>query len=93
MPNGGHISCKYCTYSRLTPNTCDIFGIETSPFILCRAFRKPKQSHTEARNEYPMLKELSPGVVYRIDNDVIIGGSPQPIAMIQFLESIPVRSV
>lgn len=86
MPNGGHISCSYCTYDRLTPGTCDIFGIETSPFILCRAFRKPKQSHTEARNEYPMLKKLSPGVIYGIDNDAVIGGNPQLIATIQLLE-------
>lgn len=86
MPNGGHISCAYCTYSRSTPGTCDIFGIETGPFILCRAFRKPKQSHTEARNEYPMLKELSPGVVYGIDNNAVIAGNPRPIARIRAIE-------
>lgn len=88
MPNGGHISCAYCIYNGSKPGTCDIFGIETSPFILCRAFRKPKQSHTETRNEYPMLKELSPGVVYGIDNDAVMAGKPRPIAKIQFLEPI-----
>ena len=93
MPNGGHISCVYCTYNRSKPGTCDIFGIETSPFILCRAFRKPKQSHTEARNEYAMLKELSPGVVYGIGNDAVIAGNPRPIATIQFLESISDKNV
>lgn len=30
MPNGGHISCVDCTYSRSQNGICDIFGIETS---------------------------------------------------------------
>lgn len=86
MPNGGHISCVYCTYNRSTPDACDIFGIETSPFILCRAFRKPKQSHTEARKAYPMLNELSPGVVYEIDNSVVLSGNPGSAAKITLIQ-------
>lgn len=58
MPNGGHISCEYCTYNRSRPGECDIFGVETSPFVLCRAFRTPKQSHQEARERWPMLEDL-----------------------------------
>lgn len=73
MPNGGQISCPYCTYSRRDRNisfdgTCDIWGIECNPFRLCRTFRLPKQSHTEARERWPLLNELKPGIVYYIDN-------------------------
>lgn len=68
MPNGGHICCEYCTYSRALRGSCDIHGIETSPFILCRSFRLSGQSHTAARQQWPMLLDLEPGVVYWIDN-------------------------
>jgi hypothetical protein len=80
MANGGHISCAYCTYNRRTPGTCDIFGVETNPFVLCRAFRKPRQSHGQARSDYPMLNDLLPGVVYGIDNNAITAGNPRPVA-------------
>ena len=86
MANGGHISCAYCTYNRAIPGTCDILGVGTSPFILCRAFRKPKQSHTEARKVYPMLNELSPGVVYEIDNSAVLAGNPRPVARITLMQ-------
>lgn len=78
MPNGGHICCEYCTYNRATPGTCDVFGVETSPFVLCRAFRKPKQSHTDARKEYPILLQLKPGIVYEIDNAAPTKPAPRP---------------
>ncbi|NJC88141.1 MAG: hypothetical protein FIB02_06345 [Desulfuromonas sp.] len=78
MPNGGHISCEYCTYNRSTPGRCDLFGVETGPFVLCRAFRKPKQSHTAARSEWPMLNRLEPGVVYLIDNSTHGIHEPKP---------------
>ncbi|HPI89403.1 MAG TPA: hypothetical protein PK859_08855 [Spirochaetota bacterium] len=76
MPNGGHICCEYCTYNRLNSGTCDIWGIRTSPFILCRAFRVPKQSHTEARKKWQILNELKSGFVYGIDNSSINAGNP-----------------
>jgi len=79
MPNGGHISCDNCTYRRIKRGMCDIFGINTSPFIICRSFRMPKQSHSEARHQYPLLNQLKPGIVYSIDNDVLSQGNPQPI--------------
>lgn len=79
IPNGGHICFAYCTYNRLTLGTCDIFGIEISPFILCRAFRFPEQSHTEARKKWPLLNDLKPGVVYGIDNSAVLAGNPEPI--------------
>lgn len=77
MPNGGHISCEYCTYNRHTPGKCDVFGIETSPFIICRMFRMPQQSHEEAREQWPMLEELKPGIVYEIDNSAVLVGNPR----------------
>ncbi len=79
MPNGGHICCEYCTYNRAKLGFCDIFGIETNPFILCRSFRMPKQSHTEARKKWPILKELKPGIVYSINNNALYAGNPKPI--------------
>jgi len=79
MSNGGHISCEYCTYNRNPHGQCDIFGVETSPFVLCRAFRKPKQSHADARKEWPMLENLRPGLVCEIDNSTFSICDPKPI--------------
>ena len=77
MPNGGQISCPYCTYSReyrekTDFGTCDIWGIECDPFTICRSFRNPRQSHRDAKAHWKLLKELEPGIVYYIDN----GGGP-----------------
>ncbi len=78
MPNGCHICCEYCTYNRLTPGKCDIFGIEAGPFILCRSFRMPKQSHEGARRRHPELTALEPGVVYSIENTTAGPADPRP---------------
>lgn len=75
MPNGGSINCTYCTYSRATPGRCDIFGTEATVFILCRSFRTVGQSHRDARNHWPMLKQLEPGKVYAIDNATPVSGA------------------
>jgi hypothetical protein len=79
MPNGGHICCVNCTYSRLKAGKCDIWGIEVSGFLLCRAFRFSGQSHTAARKEFKMLNKLKPGFVYAIDNSVMAIGRPAPV--------------
>lgn len=79
MANGGHISCVECTYNRLKPGFCDLFGVRTSGLILCRAFRMPKQSHREARSKFKMLDDLKPGLIYEIDNDTFATGNPRPI--------------
>ena len=79
MPNGGHISCVDCTYSRSQNGICDIFGIETSGNVICRSFRMPKQSHSSARRQWPFLLGLKSGVVYGIDNDAFSTGNPQAI--------------
>ncbi len=68
MPNGGMINCLMCTYGRSSNEVCDVFGTGVSAFFLCRTFRKPRQSHTEARKHWPMLRDLEPGTVYEIDN-------------------------
>ena len=78
MPNGGHICCDYCTYGRRRDGRCDIHGVETSPGILCRAFRPPGDSHTKVRKQFPLLLDLEPGVVYGIDNDTFVSGNPRP---------------
>jgi len=83
MPNGGHICCEYCAYNRSMPGKCDIFGIDTNPFILCRAFRKPKQSHRDARKQWPGLEKLDAGLVYQIENDAFAAGNPRPIYRVQ----------
>ena len=79
MPNGGHICCEYCTYSRSQRGICDIFGHETSPGILCRSFRMPKQTHSSARRKWRLLLDLKPGIVYGIDNNVFSAGNPRPL--------------
>lgn len=78
MANGGHICCVECTYNRATPGTCDVFGVETHGGVLCRTFRLPKQSHTDARRKWPLLGELEPGTVYAIDNSTLSAGIPEP---------------
>lgn len=83
MANGGHICCLYCVYDRANHKgsndcTCDIFGVATASGVLCRSFRMPKQSHFNARKEWPILKTLEPGVVYHIHNDAYQAGDPQP---------------
>lgn len=78
MPNGGHICCEYCTYNRNPYGKCDIFGIETNPFLLCRTFRPPKESHANTRKKWPLLEKLKPGVVYGIANSNFEAGNPRP---------------
>ena len=77
MANGGYISCEQCTYSRSRSRKCDVYGIDTSPFMICRMFRLPKQSHTDARSELPFLNELKSGVVYGFDNGTYSTGHGQ----------------
>ena len=79
MPNGGHISCEYCTYNRAYRGRCDIFGVETSPFVLCRSFRPPGESHRSAHKAWKILDTLEPGKVYAIDNDNAVSGNPEVI--------------
>lgn len=79
MSNGGHICCEYCTYNRSPYGQCDIFGVETNPFVLCRSFRKTGQSHSQARKKWPMLNDLRPGLVYQIDNSIYCIHKPKPI--------------
>lgn len=86
MSNGGFICCVECTYNRTTPGRCDLFGVRTSGFVVCRAFRLPRQSHTEARGKWPMLESLEPGVVYGIDNSALSSGEPEPLYKV-----VPVR--
>ena len=39
----------------------------------------PKQSHAEARKKWPMLNDLKPGVVYRIENLAGLAANPEPV--------------
>lgn len=76
MPSGGHISCEYCTYNRSPYGRCDIFGVETSPFVLCRQFRPPGESHRSAHKAWSILSKLESGKVYAITQ---AGGLKNPI--------------
>ena len=76
MPNGGSICCFECTYGRNPDERCAIFGTEVTPLLLCRAFRMPRQSHSEARKHWPLLDDLEKGVVYEIDNSYPPTGRP-----------------
>jgi hypothetical protein len=78
-PNGGFICCDYCAYSRFFGDRCDIHGIKTSPHIICRSFRMPEQSHSEARERCPVLENLEPGVVFSVENAVYADFDPKPL--------------
>jgi len=75
MPNGGHIRCSDCTYSRKFQTKCEIWGAPISVYLICRAFCLSKQSHTKSRNDFPFLDELEPGIVYEIDNNIFEAGN------------------
>lgn len=79
MANGGHIACTRCAYNRRKDGRCDIWGIVISGLLLCRAFRKPGQPHSKARQEFGILINLEPGFIYEIDNNVAIKGNPRPV--------------
>lgn len=87
MPNGGMICCLECTYGRGENHQCDFMGIPVAPNLLCRGFRLPRQSHTDARAHWPLLHDLEPGVVYSIENWV--GGNE--CAHIPVFRLMPVR--
>lgn len=76
MPNGGSICCVECTYGRSPDGRCDVHGVKTSPFLLCRTFRMPGQSHSEARQHWPLVSRLEPGIVYEIENSYAAEGRP-----------------
>ena len=59
-------TCTTCTYGRRSDHVCDITGAPLKDSHVCRAYRKPGQSHSEARSRYPLLANLRPGVVYSI---------------------------
>ncbi|MBF0548653.1 MAG: hypothetical protein HQM08_29755 [Candidatus Riflebacteria bacterium] len=77
MPNGGHICCVECAFNRCNPGKCDVYGVPTGAFTICRMFRLPKQSHTEAREHWNFLDTLKPGKVYSIENSTIGSGNPK----------------
>ena len=84
MPNGGHICCHYCTHNKPIPDLesvfgrCEVHGIRANPFLLCRNFIRHDQSQDDALSKWPMLKEMKPGIVYEIDNDIYKSGNPRP---------------
>ena len=59
-------ACNSCTYGRRPDVSCDIFGTPVTKELVCRAYRSPAQSHSEARSKYSILEQLRPGLVYSI---------------------------
>jgi hypothetical protein len=78
MPNGGMICCDRCAFGRRKDRLCDIFGTEVSVHLVCRSYRVAKQSHREARKEWPVLQKLEPGIVYAIHNSTYADWDPKP---------------
>jgi len=64
MANTGYLCCEYCAYNQMPERVCDIFGIKTNPFLICRCFRLTWESHAQARRRWPLLEGLAPGKVY-----------------------------
>jgi hypothetical protein len=82
MPNGGHISCSYCIHDQR--GQCGVYGVETTPDILCRMFRtEPAQPYEDAAGRWPVLDDLKPGIVYSIDNDAFSAGNPKPLYVLR----------
>ncbi len=89
MPNGGHISCEYCINN--DRGACQIFGVATGPFVLCRSFRtEPGMSYEDSVQQWPMLASLAPGAVYAIDNSSFSAGDPQPIFGLRHVDPHPI---
>ena len=66
MPNGGLPNCLECIHSK--SDFCDIYGVKTSPYLLCCHYSHWKfdLSLDEHIKEY--LGSFQPGIVYWIDN-------------------------
>jgi hypothetical protein len=59
---------------------CDIYGIQTSPLVLCRMFRtEPEQSPDEASRRWPILATLQLGIIYAFAGDPSAPGEPKPL--------------
>jgi len=59
---------------------CDIYGIQTSPLVLCRMFRTdPEQSPDEAIRRWPILATLQLGIIYTFADDPSAPGDPKPL--------------
>ena len=59
-------ACNSCTYGRRPDGSCDIYGTPVTNELVCRAYRHPQQSHSEARSKEPLLEQLRPGLIYSI---------------------------
>jgi hypothetical protein len=74
MPNGGFVCCLYCFFNNSSEKKCKIFGIETSPHIICRMFSR-------SLNDVgiPELENLEAGIIYSIANSLGEDFSPKPL--------------
>lgn len=66
MPNGGLPNCLQCKHSK--KSKCNIFGIETSPYLLCRHYRDEHGDKTFDEHITPYLEPLAIGTVFWIGN-------------------------
>lgn len=59
--------CPSCAFGRDPKGCCDIFGTLVKNDRLCRTYRRPQQSHTQARAGHAILARLHPGIVYEVE--------------------------
>jgi hypothetical protein len=77
QPTMTSVSCKSCVYNQ---GKCDIYGIQTSPLVLCRMYlTDPEQSHEDALKRWPILETLEPGIIYTYGGDPSAPGEPKPL--------------
>lgn len=61
--------CPSCSFGRALQRLCDIFGTQVKDDRVCRAYRRPAESHTQARAAHPILARLHPGIVYEVESE------------------------
>lgn len=70
-------NCMQCPYRK--DDACVIYGAPVDSTLVCALFRKwHHREGDDVPRAYPLLQQLEPGVVYRIDNDLDSEPNPRP---------------
>ncbi len=71
------VSCASCIYNE---GKCDIYGVQTSPMVVCRMYLPEREvSHEEALERWPILQTLDLGVIYTYGDDPAAPHEPEPL--------------
>jgi len=67
MPNGGLPNCLECK-NRTANDICNLYGIEVSPYLLCRKYKHWNDDANFDEHISQFLEPFQLGVVYWIHN-------------------------